>query len=229
MNNEKKRKDNIKDDQACISQWTMYFQYLYCIYYYREQNQLAFQIQNENTCLQNDFDVSLFLLLFKQNNRIQLIGGLDISYLKDDINHACGCCVVYDILEKKVIYSDCIYEEITVPYIPGYLAYRELPIYRKLLQKIQDTEYWPSLFLVDGHGILHPRHCGSACMVGLEFDCPTIGVGKSQFCGDQFIKPNEQNIKCEGINVCSSIQDWKTVHEQYLKMNKSIVYHLYSL
>ena len=66
-------------------------------------------------------------------------------------------------------------------------------------------------------------------MVGLEFDCPTIGVGKSQFCGDQFIKPNEQNIKCEGINVCSSIQDWNTVQEQDVKMNKSIVYHLYSL
>lgn len=132
-------------------------------------------------------------------------------------------------MEKKVIYSDCIYEEITVPYIPGYLAYRELPIYRKLLEKIKDTEYWPSLFLVDGHGILHPRHCGCACMVGLEFDCPTIGVGKSQFCGDQFIKPNEQKIKCEGIDVCSSIQDWKNVHEQYLKMNQSIVFQLYLL
>jgi deoxyribonuclease V len=45
------------------------------------------------------------------------------------------------------------------------------------------------LLLVDGHGVVHPRHCGLASYVSVMLDTPTIGVVKGLLCGD--IKEND--------------------------------------
>ena len=68
--------------------------------------------------------------------------------------------------------------EVSVPYTPGFLAYREMSVYRQLLSNLRMShpEYMPQVLLVDGHGRLHPRHFGSACSLGLEVDIPKIGV-----------------------------------------------------
>jgi deoxyribonuclease V len=50
----------------------------------------------------------------------------------------------------------------------------------KLLQSVVNR---PDLLLVDGAGIMHPRQCGLACLVGLLADIPTIGVAKSHLAG----------------------------------------------
>ena len=154
---------------------------------------------------------------------------MDISYPVSDPNKACGCCVVYDIPTKSIVYSDLIEESIQVPYVPGFLAYKEIAIYRILLNKLKKTDFWPDVFLVDGQGQLHPRHFGSACVVGLEFDCPTIGVAKNPFCGEAFIDEskesvvhkqydqndqNDQNERVLHIDVTKPIEEWKRVIAQ---------------
>ena len=148
---------------------------------------------------------------------------MDISY-KDD--KGAGCLLVYNPQTQLVVYSDYEIHSIDVPYIPGYLSYREMPIYRSLLSKLKrdHSELFPEVILVDGHGRFHPRHCGSACTVGLEFDCPTIGVGKNMFCGEAFITPGKRSVVMEdACDVCSNIHECKRVFSEALKQNKRIV------
>jgi len=71
--------------------------------------------------------------------------------------------------------------EITFPYIPSYLAFRELP---PLLAALRSLPSEPSLLFVDGHGILHPAKCGIAAQLGITAKIPTIGVGKSYLVGE---------------------------------------------
>jgi deoxyribonuclease V len=69
------------------------------------------------------------------------------------------------------------------PYVPGYLAYRELPIHAELIRQAIDAGWPASLLLVDGAGILHPRRSGIACQLGVLAGVPTIGVTKHRLCG----------------------------------------------
>ncbi|CBK23274.2 uncharacterized protein [Blastocystis hominis] len=166
-----------------------------------EQNRLAACVICENPELEDKI----------RNHSLERIGGLDISYSGDDDDTAVGCLVVYNPQTQKIVYSDLQTFTISVPYIPGYLAYREMPIYRSLLTKLKQNhnELFPEVILVDGQGRLHPRHCGSACVVGLEFGCPTIGVGKNMFCGGSFVQSGKKPVVLDGAcDVCSDIHEF---------------------
>jgi deoxyribonuclease V len=79
------------------------------------------------------------------------------------------------LIEKKVVESQA-----EIPYIPTYLAFREIPIIKGLMKKIKNK---PTVLLVDGNGVLHPYGMGIASHLGVELDIPTIGVAKSLLCG----------------------------------------------
>lgn len=85
-----------------------------------------------------------------------------------------------------------------MPYIAGYLAFREVKPLLQLLSELKDThpELYPQIILVDGNihtrslqctltlictgnGLLHPRQFGIACHLGVLSDTPTIGVAKN--------------------------------------------------
>jgi deoxyinosine 3'endonuclease (endonuclease V) len=135
---------------------------------------------------------------------VTYVGGLDISFDKKNPNNACAYLTIYDIKCKSIVYEDYIICQMTVPYISGYLGFREIPHYKKLLDKIVDTDYYPQIILIDGCGILHQREFGCASQLGLELNIPTIGVAKTLLSHDGL---QERQIKNEFMNKCSKKGD----------------------
>lgn len=108
---------------------------------------------------------------------IRLVAGLDIAYWKEGkIDYGVCCIVVIDYITKKVIEEVECLGRIDVPYISGYLAFRELPLVIEAVKKLQSE---PDLFMFDGNGYLHNRHMGIATHASFYLKKPTIGVAKS--------------------------------------------------
>ena len=117
---------------------------------------------------------------------INKILGLDISYSKNNLAVAGG--ILIEVNTFKIIEKVSYKTKINFPYVPGFLAYREVPYYLKLLFKLNNM---PDLVLVDGHGLIHPRKLGSAAHLGVLIKIPTIGIGKSKFIGDPDFIPKQ--------------------------------------
>lgn len=113
--------------------------------------------------------------------RIQYIGGVDVSFVKEYPSLACGALVVLDASTLDVVHEEFQVVRLKVPYLPGFLAFREAPIILEILEKMKQKAhpFYPQLLMVDGNGILHPRGFGLACHVGVLSDLPAIGIGKS--------------------------------------------------
>ncbi|XP_027084739.2 uncharacterized protein [Coffea arabica] len=110
------------------------------------------------------------------------VGGVDLSFAKDDPSTACGTLVVLDLLNNlNVVYEDSSLVKLDVPYVPGFLAFREAPVLLELLEKMKKSAhpFYPQLLMVDGNGILHPRGFGLACHLGVLANLPTVGIGKN--------------------------------------------------
>lgn len=94
-----------------------------------------------------------------QEEVLKYVGGVDLSYSKEDPSMACGILVVLDLHTLQVVYEDFSIVTLSVPYVPGFLAFREAPVLLELLEKMRTSAnpFYPQLLMVDGNGILHPR------------------------------------------------------------------------
>ena len=132
----------------------------------RVQNEIADKVKFENN----------------QKNIIYICG-VDVAYRN---NMAYCSALLMNKNNMDITETTSTTSNIKHPYVSGFLMLREAdPIINtlKLLKNPFD------LLLVDGHGVLHPRHCGLASYVGVMLDTPMIGVAKSLLCGD--IKEND--------------------------------------
>jgi len=109
---------------------------------------------------------------------IKLVGGLDISFSPKDPNIGCAYITVIKMDTLEPVYEDYAVIHLTVPYVSGFLAFREFGFYQTLMNRIP-SEFKPDVIMVDGNGILHHCGAGSATHLGVMFDVPTIGVAKT--------------------------------------------------
>ncbi|RMG35392.1 MAG: methylated-DNA--[protein]-cysteine S-methyltransferase [Planctomycetota bacterium] len=120
------------------------------------------------------------VLLCPLTNRVRRVGAVDVSYHD---GRAVAAYVLWDVAEQKLAWSVTAARPEQFPYIPGYLAFRELPVITDVLGAARRGGRLADVVLVDGNGRLHHRHVGVASHVGVLNDVPTIGVGKSLLCG----------------------------------------------
>lgn len=113
-------------------------------------------------------------LLPLPGNDIQTIAGADISLNRfSEIIYAGIVVLRYSDLQP-IAYS--LVQSITrFPYVPGFLAFREVPA---LMQALEQMPVKPDVIMVDGHGIAHPRRMGIAAHLGALTDVPTMGCAK---------------------------------------------------
>jgi deoxyribonuclease V len=110
---------------------------------------------------------------------VSLIAGADVAYgVPDARTHA--AVALWDVARGEVVETATVSVETRVPYLPGFLAWRELPAVLAAFEKLVRA---PQLVLVDGHGRAHPRRCGLACLLGLALDLPAVGCAKSVLVG----------------------------------------------
>lgn len=120
------------------------------------------------------------------------LGGVDISFVKGDNVNACAALVVVSFPDLEVVYEDYEMIKLTAPYISGFLAFREVDFLVALFNKVKkkNPKYTPDVILVDGNGMLHRRHFGLACHLGVLLDIPCVGVAK-KLCQVDGLEKNE--------------------------------------
>jgi deoxyinosine 3'endonuclease (endonuclease V) len=57
------------------------------------------------------------------------VAGLDISYSKIDFKQAVAAIVICEYPSMRVVYEDFEFDEADYPYVPGFLAFKEVPAY----------------------------------------------------------------------------------------------------
>ncbi|MFD6221014.1 endonuclease V [Nocardia asteroides] len=100
--------------------------------------------------------------------------GIDSAYAEDGT--VATAAVILDIATLDTVETAVAHGISEFPYVPGLLAFRELPATVAALEKLTGT---PDLLVCDAQGIAHPRRFGLACHVGLLTGIPTVGVAKS--------------------------------------------------
>jgi deoxyribonuclease V len=108
---------------------------------------------------------------------IKLAAGVDLAYWDYNGKHYAVCCIVVVDFQtggiKEKVWSS---GEVTVPYIPGFLAFRELPLITEANAKLINK---PDIYMFDGNGYLHYTHMGIATHASFHLNKPTIGIAKS--------------------------------------------------
>jgi deoxyribonuclease V len=109
----------------------------------------------------------------------RIVAGADAAF-SDDKKIVLAAAVVYDRIERRIVEVAHATRAIEVPYVPGFLAFREGPAVREAIEKLRHPF---EVICFDAHGYAHPRRCGEAAYVSISMDRPGIGVAKSRLIG----------------------------------------------
>ncbi|MTE19056.1 endonuclease V [Streptomyces sp. TRM43335] len=108
---------------------------------------------------------------------VRRIAGVDVSY-DEESGLTVAAAVVLDAGTLEVVEEAVHTGRGGFPYVPGLLAFRELPGVLAALERLSDP---PELVVCDGYGYAHPRRAGLAVHLGVLTGLPCFGVAKSPF------------------------------------------------
>ena len=96
----------------------------------------------------------------------------------DDKEYGLAFLVVIDRENLQVVEEVSFHDESRVPYLSGFLAFRELPL---ILAAVKLLKIKPDLCMFDGNAYLHPRHTGIVIHASFFLGKPTTGVSKNDY------------------------------------------------
>ncbi|MFJ7042966.1 endonuclease V [Streptomyces sp. NPDC101112] len=105
------------------------------------------------------------------------VTGVDVAY-DDERDVVAAAAVVLDAATLDVVAEATAIGQVSFPYVPGLLAFREIPT---VLAALDALPCDPGLVVCDGYGLAHPRRFGLASHLGVLTGLPTIGVAKNPF------------------------------------------------
>jgi deoxyribonuclease V len=144
----------------------------------------------------------------------EIIAGVDASFLDDKV---IGVACLYKYPEITPLEDTYAVAEITFPYIPGFLSFREGPVIIEVLKKLKIK---PHVILFDGQGIAHPKGLGIASHIGVIIDIPTIGCAKSRLIGEYkhpgIKKGKASSLKYHGKVVGSVVRTRDTIRPLFV-------------
>ena len=105
------------------------------------------------------------------------VTGVDVAY-DDQRDVVAAAAVVLDAATLAVLDESVAVGRVAFPYIPGLLAFREIPT---VLDALASLDSDPGLVVCDGYGRAHPRRFGLASHLGVVTGLPVIGVAKNPF------------------------------------------------
>ncbi len=111
---------------------------------------------------------------------IEYVAGCDIAYHLTE-PRLFAAVVVLKVSDLSIVEERTVTREVTFPYIPGLLSFREIPA---LLDTFGELLRTPDAVMLDGQGIAHPRRFGLACHLGLWLGLPCVGCAKSWLAGE---------------------------------------------
>ncbi|MFC0845120.1 endonuclease V [Streptomyces noboritoensis] len=106
-----------------------------------------------------------------------LVTGVDVAY-DDERDVVAAAAVVLDAATLEVVEESTAVGRVAFPYVPGLLAFREIPTVLAALGALTRD---PGLVVCDGYGLAHPRRFGLASHLGVLTGLPVIGVAKNPF------------------------------------------------
>ncbi|MET9493790.1 endonuclease V [Streptomyces sp. NPDC006552] len=105
------------------------------------------------------------------------VTGIDVAY-DDARDLVAAAAVVLDAATLDVVEEATAVGRVAFPYVPGLLAFREIPAVLGALAALRTD---PGLVVCDGYGLAHPRRFGLASHLGVLTGLPTMGVAKNPF------------------------------------------------
>jgi deoxyribonuclease V len=117
---------------------------------------------------------------------VRHVCGVDVHYI-DGVAQGAAALYSFPRLEPRA--HAIAREAVCFPYVPGLLAFRELPA---ALAALAALPLKPDLILCDAQGIAHPRRCGLASHLGLLARTPSIGVAKTRLVGEHRAPPRRR-------------------------------------
>ena len=124
-------------------------------------------------------ELALQVVLKSLPERITSVAGADVGYSRRH-NIAVAALATYTFPGLEFRELVLLHDEISYPYVPGLLSFREVPL---LVQTFQLLQEQPDVVLCDGQGVAHPRKLGLASHLGLWLNLPTVGCAKRRLVG----------------------------------------------
>jgi deoxyribonuclease V len=108
---------------------------------------------------------------------VRYVAGADVSTAGD---RAYATVAVLSFPDLAVVEVQGHEARLTFPYVPGLLAFREIPSVAVALEKVETPV---DVVIFDAQGLAHGKRMGLASHLGLFLEVPSVGCAKSRLVG----------------------------------------------